>query len=46
MKTIVFVSVELAKRVFAVHEINPVASPELIRPYVPRVRLHELIDPP
>jgi hypothetical protein len=40
---IVFVGIELAKNVFAVHGVNELGKPELVRPAVPRARLHELI---
>jgi transposase len=40
---ILYVGVDLAKNVFAVHGVNEAGKPELVRPSVPRVRLHELI---
>ena len=40
---IVYVGIDLAKNVFAVHGINQAGKPELVRPAVPRARLHELI---
>jgi transposase len=40
---IVFVGIDLAKNVFAVHGVNPAGKPELVRPNVPRARLLELI---
>jgi len=40
---ILYVGVDLAKNVFAVHGVNEVGRPELVRPAVPRARLHELI---
>lgn len=40
---IVHVGIDLAKNVFAVHGINEAGRPELVRPAVPRARLHELI---
>lgn len=40
---IVHVGIDLAKNVFAVHGINEAGKPELVRPSVPRARLHELI---
>ena len=41
--TIVFVGIDLAKNVFAVHGVNEAGRPELVRPAVPRARLQELI---
>ena len=40
---IVFVGIDLAKNVFAVHGVNEAGRPELVRPTVPRARLQELI---
>lgn len=40
---IVHVGIDLAKNVFAVHGINEAGKPELVRPSVPRAKLHELI---
>lgn len=40
---IVFVGIDLAKSVFAVHAVNEAGRPELVRPTVPRARLLELI---
>src|SRR6187431_44716 len=40
---IVYVGIDLAKNVFAVHGVNEAGKPELVRPAVPRARLHELI---
>jgi transposase len=40
---IVFVGIDLAKNVFAVHGVNEAGRPELVRPAVPRARLQELI---
>ncbi len=40
---IVFVGIDLAKSVFAVHAVNEAGRPELVRPAVPRARLLELI---
>ena len=40
---IVTVGIDLAKNVFAVHGVNQVGKPELVRPSVPRAKLHELI---
>ena len=39
---IVFVGVDLAKNVFAVHGVNEAGKPELVRPAVPRGKLLEL----
>jgi transposase len=41
--SIVVVGIDLAKNVFAVHGINEAGKPELVRPAVPRDKLHELI---
>jgi len=40
---IVYVGVDLAKNVFAVHGVDEAGRPALVRPAVPRARLHELI---
>ncbi len=40
---ILYVGIDLAKNVFAVHGVNESGKPELVRPSVPRARLHELI---
>lgn len=40
---ILYVGIDLAKSVFAVHGVNEAGKPELVRPSVPRARLHELI---
>jgi len=40
---IVFVGIDLAKNVFAVHGIDEHGKPALVRPAVPRARLHELV---
>lgn len=41
--TMVYLGIDLAKNVFAVHGVNAVGKPELVRPNVPRAKLHELI---
>ena len=41
--TILTVGIDLAKNVFAVHGINEAGKAELIRPAVPRDKLHELV---
>ena len=41
--TIVFVGIDLAKNVFAVHGVDEAGRPALERPSVARARLHELI---
>ena len=41
--SIVFVGIDLAKNVFAVHGVGEAGKPALVRPAVPRARLHELI---
>jgi transposase len=40
---IVFVGIDLAKNVFAVHGVDDQGKPALVRPSVPRARLHGLI---
>ena len=40
---ILFVGIDLAKSVFAVHGVNDAGKPELVRPSVPRNKLLELI---
>jgi transposase len=40
---IVFVGIDLAKNVFAVHGIDEAGKPALVRPSVPRAKLYELI---
>jgi transposase len=40
---IVTVGIDLAKNVFAVHGVNEAGKAELVRPAVPRDKLHELI---
>jgi len=40
---ILYLGIDLAKNVFAVHGVNEAGKPELVRPSVPRARLHELI---
>ena len=40
---ILYVGVDLAKNVFAVHGVNESGKPELVRPSVARAKLHELI---
>ena len=41
--SIVYIGIDLAKTVFAVHGVNEFGRAELVRPSVPRARLHELI---
>jgi len=41
--TIVHVGIDLAKNVFAVHAVDEHGKPALVRPAVPRARLHEVI---
>ena len=41
--TIVYVGIDLAKNVFAVHGVDEGGKPALVRPSVPRAKLHELI---
>ncbi len=41
--TILYVGIDLAKNVFALHGVNEAGKAELIRPAVPRDKLHELI---
>ena len=40
---IVYVGIDLAKNVFAVHGVDEYGKPALVRPSVARARLHELI---
>jgi transposase len=40
---IVHIGIDLAKNVFAVHGVNAAGQAELVRPAVPRAKLHELI---
>jgi transposase len=40
---IVYVGIDLAKNVFAVHGVDEHGKPVLVRPVVPRAKLHELI---
>src|SRR5438552_3894876 len=40
---ILTVGIDLAKNVFAVHGVNEVGKPELLRPSVPRAKLHALL---
>jgi transposase len=40
---ILYVGIDLAKNVFAVHGVNEAGRPELVRPSVARGKLHELI---
>ena len=41
--SILYVGIDLAKNVFAVHGVNDAGRPELVRPSVPRAKLLELI---
>ena len=41
--SIVYVGIDRAKNVFAVHGVDEVGKPVLVRPAVPRARLHELV---
>jgi transposase len=41
--SIVFVGIDLAKNVFAVHGVDQAGKPALVRPSVARAKLHELI---
>lgn len=41
--SILYVGIDLAKNVFAVHGVNEAGKPELVRPSVARAKLHELI---
>jgi transposase len=40
---ILYVGIDLAKNVFAVHGVNEAGKPGLVRPSVARARLHELV---
>ena len=41
--TILTVGIDLAKNVFAVHGVNEAGKADLVRPAVPRDKLHELM---
>jgi transposase len=41
--SILFVGIDLAKAVFAVHGVNEAGRPELVKPSVPRAKLNELM---
>jgi transposase len=41
--SIVYVGIDLARNVFAVHGVDAVGKPALVRPAVPRAKLHELV---
>jgi len=41
--SILYVGIDLAKNVFAVHGVDEHGKPALVRPAVPRAKLHELI---
>lgn len=41
--SIVYIGIDLAKTAFAVHGVNEAGRAELVRPSVPRAKLHELI---
>ena len=41
--SIVYVGIDLAKNVFAVHGVDEAGRPALVRPAVPRAKLHDLI---
>jgi transposase len=41
--SIVYVGIDLAKNVFAVHGVDEAGKPALVRPAVARAKLHELI---
>jgi len=41
--SIVYVGIDLAKNVFAVHGVDAAGRPALVRPAVPRAKLHELV---
>ena len=41
--SIVYLGIDLAKNVFALHGVNDAGKPELVRPTMARARLHELI---
>ncbi len=41
--TIVFVGIDLAKNVFAIHAVNTAGKTEMALPNVPGTKLHELI---
>ena len=41
--SIVYVGIDLAKNVFAVHGVDEAGKPVLVRPAVPRAKLQELV---
>ena len=41
--SILYVGIDLAKSLFAVHGVDTYGKPALVRPSVPRAKLHELI---
>src|SRR5882672_11126084 len=41
--SIVYVGIDLAKNVFAVHGVDEASKAALVRPAVPRAKLHEMI---
>lgn len=41
--TIVYVGIDLAKNVFAIHGVDAAGKPALVRANVARARLHDLI---
>jgi len=41
--SIVYVGIDLAKNVFAVHGVDAAGRPALVRPAVPRAKLHDLV---
>src|SRR5678816_1076905 len=40
---ILYVGIDLAKNVFAIHGVDEHGKPALVRPSVPRARLHQLV---
>jgi transposase len=40
---ILYVGIDLAKNLFAVHGVDATGKPALVRPALPRAKLHELI---
>ena len=41
--SILYVGIDLAKNVFALHRVNEAGKPALVRPSVARAKLHELV---
>ena len=42
---ILHLGINLARNVFALHDVNEAGKPELLQPRVPRAELHALVGP-